>query len=127
MEQEQPKVISSQTTRGLGLEPIRGTGTLFLGIDIGSTSSDVVVLDNENRIVLSDYRRTKGKPVETFRTQLREIFAKINPANVRDNRGDRLRRTITRQITGNSLRKRSGCAGRRDIVSVSGYTKRDRH
>ncbi len=82
MEQEQPKIISSKTTKGLGLEPIRGTGVLFLGIDIGSTSSDVVVLDDRSRIVLSDYRRTKGKPVETFRMQLREIFDKINPAGV---------------------------------------------
>ena len=55
---------------------------LSIGIDIGSTSSDLVVLDGENRIVFSDYRRTKGKPVETFRTQLRDIFAKINPAGV---------------------------------------------
>ncbi len=83
MEQGQPKIISSQTSKGLGLELLRGTGALFLGIDIGSTSSDVVVLDDQSRIVLSDYRRTKGKPVETFRTQLREIFDKINPANVK--------------------------------------------
>ncbi|MGD0552601.1 MAG: acyl-CoA dehydratase activase [Sedimentisphaerales bacterium] len=82
MEQGQPKIISSKTTKGLSLELLRGTRALFLGIDIGSTSSDVVVLDDQNGIVLSDYRRTKGKPVETFRTQLREIFAKINPANV---------------------------------------------
>ena len=64
MEQEQPKIISSQTSKGLGLELLRGTGALFLGIDIGSTSSDVVVLDDQSRIVLSDYRRTKGKPVD---------------------------------------------------------------
>jgi predicted CoA-substrate-specific enzyme activase len=82
MEQEQPKLISSQKTGGRDLEPLRGRRTLCIGIDIGSTSSDLVVLDDENRVVLSDYRRTKGKPVETFRTQLRDIFAKINPANV---------------------------------------------
>ena len=82
MEQEQPKLISSQKTGGRDLEPLRGKRTLCIGIDIGSTSSDLVVLDDENRVVLSDYRRTKGKPVETFRTQLRDIFAKINPANV---------------------------------------------
>jgi predicted CoA-substrate-specific enzyme activase len=83
MEQKRPDVISSRKTTGRGLEPLlQGKRTLCLGIDIGSTSSDSVVLDDENRIVLSDYRRTKGKPVETFRTQLRDIFAKINPANV---------------------------------------------
>jgi len=88
--QEQPKLISSQkttkgstgSTRSPQVEPLRGKRTLSIGIDIGSTSSDLVVLDDENRVVLSDYRRTKGKPVETFRTQLRDIFAKINPAGV---------------------------------------------
>ncbi len=82
MEQKKPDVISSQKTGGRGLEPLRDKRTLCIGIDIGSTSSDVVVLDNENRVVLSDYRRTKGKPVETFRIQLQEIFQQINPAGV---------------------------------------------
>ena len=84
MEQNQPKLISTQKTKGPGLEPFRDPGApgLCIGIDIGSTSSDLVVLDSENRIVLSDYRRTKGKPIETFRAQLRDIFGKINPANV---------------------------------------------
>jgi len=83
MEQKKPDVISSQKTTERNLEPLlRGKRTLCLGIDIGSTSSDLVILDDENRVVLSDYRRTKGKPVETFRTQLRDILAKINPAGV---------------------------------------------
>jgi predicted CoA-substrate-specific enzyme activase len=82
MEQGKPELISSQRTTGRDLEPFRGKRTFSIGIDIGSTSSDLVVLDDENRVVLSDYRRTKGKPVETFRTQLRDIFAKINPADV---------------------------------------------
>ncbi|MGD1043250.1 MAG: acyl-CoA dehydratase activase [Sedimentisphaerales bacterium] len=82
MEQGKPELISSQRTTGQNLEPLRGRRTLCIGIDIGSTSSDLVVLDDENRVVLSDYRRTKGKPVETFRTQLRDIFAKINPAGI---------------------------------------------
>jgi predicted CoA-substrate-specific enzyme activase len=84
MEQSQPKLISSQKTKGPELEPLRDPGApgLCIGIDIGSTSSDLVILDDENRIVLSDYRRTKGKPIETFRTQLQEILKRINPADV---------------------------------------------
>jgi predicted CoA-substrate-specific enzyme activase len=82
MEQNQPKLISTQKTKGPGLEPLRDRGTLCIGIDIGSTSSDLVILDDENRIVLSDYRRTKGKPIETFRTQLQETLRRINPADV---------------------------------------------
>ncbi|MCJ7778442.1 MAG: acyl-CoA dehydratase activase, partial [Sedimentisphaerales bacterium] len=82
MEQNQPKLISTQKTKGPGLEPLRDRGTLCIGIDIGSTSSDLVILDDENRIVLSDYRRTKGKPIEMFRTQLQETLKRINPADV---------------------------------------------
>jgi predicted CoA-substrate-specific enzyme activase len=73
------------------IELLKSSRTLSIGIDIGSTSSDIVILDDENRIVLSDYRRTKGKPIETMRSQLRDIFStstgsagpKINPADVK--------------------------------------------
>jgi activator of 2-hydroxyglutaryl-CoA dehydratase len=82
MEQGQSNLISSQRTGRRNLEPLRGNGTLCIGIDIGSTSSDLVILDSDNAIVLSDYRRTKGKPIETFRSQLHDILAQINPANV---------------------------------------------
>lgn len=84
MEQRKPEVIQSRRIERLDVERLRKPGAtgLSIGIDIGSASSDVVVLDNENHIVLSDYKRTKGKPVETLREQLRELFKKINPANV---------------------------------------------
>jgi predicted CoA-substrate-specific enzyme activase len=83
MEQRKPQLFSSQIAGRRDIEPFRGKGTLSIGIDIGSTSSDLVILDNDNRIVLSDYRRTKGKPIETFREQLKDTFGKINPADVR--------------------------------------------
>ena len=78
----QNNVTSSQKTGQSRVEPLRSRGTLSIGIDIGSTSSDLVVLDDDNKIVLSDYRRTKGKPIETFRAQLHEILGQINPANI---------------------------------------------
>ena len=46
------------------LEALRGRGNLFLGIDVGSTSSDIVVLDADNKVLFSDYKRTMGRPVE---------------------------------------------------------------
>jgi predicted CoA-substrate-specific enzyme activase len=85
MEEQKRAVSQSQrTAAGQGVEPLKGTGKtgLSLGIDIGSISSDVVVLDNNNAMVLSDYRRTKGKPIETLRGQLNDVFGKINPANI---------------------------------------------
>ncbi len=63
-------------------EPLRSERKLYIGIDIGSTSSDVVVLDHAGKVVFCDYRRTKGSPVETARSQLDEVFGQINPSDV---------------------------------------------
>ena len=83
MEQRKTDLSSIKRADIRGVEPLKSGRELCLGIDIGSTSSDVVVLDDENRIVLSDYRRTKGKPIETFRQQLEETLERINPADVK--------------------------------------------
>jgi len=41
-----------------------------LGIDIGSISSDIVLIDAQGRIITSNYRRTYGRPAETLHKQL---------------------------------------------------------
>ncbi len=82
MEQGESNLIRSHRNDQQNLERLRGKSPFCLGIDIGSTSSDLVILDNENRIILSDYRRTKGRPIETFLSQLKDIFTKINPCNL---------------------------------------------
>jgi len=82
MEQRQPEIIQSRRAERRDVTALRSGRAVSIGIDIGSTSSDIVVLDDENRIVLSDYRRTKGKPIETFRTQLQEILGQINASDV---------------------------------------------
>ncbi|WP_300672842.1 acyl-CoA dehydratase activase-related protein [Desulfoluna sp.] len=38
---------------------------LFLGIDSGSTTTKVMVMDNRNRVVFHDYRPNRGNPVDT--------------------------------------------------------------
>ncbi|MHC4756022.1 MAG: acyl-CoA dehydratase activase, partial [Planctomycetota bacterium] len=58
-------------------------GDLSLGIDIGSTSSDIVLLDGQGRVVYCNYQRTMGKPIETARLQLEELFKYINPSGIR--------------------------------------------
>lgn len=60
------------------LEPVKGKGGFCLGIDLGSTSSDVVVLDGRQQIVYSSYKRTKGKAVQTLVSQLEELFKIIS-------------------------------------------------
>jgi predicted CoA-substrate-specific enzyme activase len=49
----------------------------YIGIDVGSTSSDVVVLDSAGKSIVSDYQRTKGKPIETVRLQLERVLKQI--------------------------------------------------
>jgi predicted CoA-substrate-specific enzyme activase len=53
------------------------TQSLRLGIDIGSVSSDVIVLDERGHVVFKDYRRTLGRPVETVTEQLEQLFGTI--------------------------------------------------
>ena len=63
-------------------EPLRSGHRLYLGIDLGSTSSDIVVLDEAGSIIFSDYRRTKGRPIETVRSQLKGVFKEGNSSNI---------------------------------------------
>ena len=51
------------------------TELLHVGIDIGSVSSDVLVLDGRGHVVFKDYRRTLGRPVETVAGQLKLVLA----------------------------------------------------
>ncbi len=51
-----------------------------LGIDVGSVTAKVVVIDEANDIIESRYIRTKGQPVETVLAILEEILARYSPA-----------------------------------------------
>ncbi len=64
------------------LELLRGESNILIGIDVGSTSSDIVVLDRRDNIIHCDYRRTKGRPVEAALSQLRDILERVNPSNI---------------------------------------------
>jgi predicted CoA-substrate-specific enzyme activase len=51
-----------------------------IGIDIGSVTAKVVVLDDADNILESKYVRTKGQPVETVMAILKDLLAKYTPA-----------------------------------------------
>jgi len=55
-------------------EALRRGARVFIGVDIGSTSSDVVMMDAAGQVVFSDYRRTKGRPIATVREQLGRVL-----------------------------------------------------
>ncbi|MFH1647957.1 MAG: acyl-CoA dehydratase activase [Chloroflexota bacterium] len=51
-----------------------------LGIDIGSVTAKVVVLDDNDNIIESRYIRTRGQPVETILAILEELLEKYPPS-----------------------------------------------
>ncbi len=49
----------------------------YLGIDIGSISTNVVVLDEERNVLSKRYLMTAGRPIEAVRRGLREVGAEV--------------------------------------------------
>jgi len=60
----------------------RGGRIVAVGIDVGSISSDVVVLAADGSILWKDYRRTEGRPVETVREQLGRALEVYEPGRI---------------------------------------------
>lgn len=46
----------------------------FVGIDVGSVSTNVVAIDEEHNIISSQYLRTNGQPIEASREGLRNLY-----------------------------------------------------
>ncbi len=54
----------------------------YLGIDVGSVSTNLVLINERNEIVVSLYLRTRGEPIRVVQEGLREIGEKLNGAPV---------------------------------------------
>lgn len=52
------------------------SGNAYLGIDAGSTTTKIVLLDEEENIIYEYYASNKGNPVEVVRRQLVDIYEK---------------------------------------------------
>jgi len=76
------QAVKATVSGGHHVEKLQSKDKLYLGIDIGSTSSDVIVLDEHNNIIFSDYQRTAGRPIATVSRQLDTIFKQINPSDI---------------------------------------------
>jgi predicted CoA-substrate-specific enzyme activase len=55
--------------------PDHGRVDVYLGLDIGSTSTNVVLLDRERKLVSRSYLRTAGRPLEAVRQGLADAAA----------------------------------------------------
>lgn len=56
------------------------TGAAFLGIDAGSTTTKVVLIDEVGRILYSFYGNNEGQPLETTMRVLQEMYQQMPPA-----------------------------------------------
>jgi predicted CoA-substrate-specific enzyme activase len=52
---------------------------VYLGLDVGSTSTNVVLIDGESRLVSKCYLMTAGRPIEAIRTGLKEVYEECGP------------------------------------------------
>jgi predicted CoA-substrate-specific enzyme activase len=57
-------------------------GPLHLGVDIGSVSCKIAVLDDKQTIRYLKYQRTHGRGIPTARAMLSELFSRIPPDRI---------------------------------------------
>ena len=53
------------------------TGDAFLGIDAGSTTAKLVLIDNSGNLLYQDYRSNEGTPVDTIKKMILELYHKL--------------------------------------------------
>jgi predicted CoA-substrate-specific enzyme activase len=61
------------------LYPLNGGPRIpaYMGIDIGSISTNVAVVDSEGKLLAKRYLMTAGRPIEAVRQGLREVFDEV--------------------------------------------------
>lgn len=57
-------------------------GNLYIGIDCGSTTTKLCVIDDDNRLLYQYYGSNKGNPVQIVKERLIEIYKNKNPKAV---------------------------------------------
>ena len=55
----------------------KSEGVTFLGIDAGSTTVKITLIDEKNRLLYSDYANNTGNPVATVKRMLERLYLKI--------------------------------------------------
>ena len=80
-ERLRPLRRASAPAGGGALRPFNGTPTpAYLGIDVGSISTCLALVDEEDRVLARRYLLTAGRPLEAVRAGLRELAAELDGA-----------------------------------------------
>lgn len=54
----------------------------YLGIDVGSVSTNIVLIDENNNTIYKEYLRTQGKPIEMIKEGIREVAEKFGENSI---------------------------------------------
>ncbi len=54
------------------------TEKIYLGIDVGSVSTNIVAVDEDFRLISKQYMRTNGQPVETVKLGIKKLQQELN-------------------------------------------------
>src|SRR5699024_1202502 len=52
-------------------------GDCYIGIDAGSTTTKLVLIDNDNNIRFSLYQSNEGNPLQSVISMLKELYSKL--------------------------------------------------
>ncbi|NLO74168.1 MAG: CoA activase [candidate division WS1 bacterium] len=70
---EKSVIMPAQIREDLPAQPIPA----YLGVDVGSISTNVVVIDAEGNVLAKEYLMTAGRPLEAVKEGLRRVGAKL--------------------------------------------------
>lgn len=55
----------------------------YMGVDVGSVSTNIVILDENNNIIWKEYLRTQGDPIEVLKEGLKEVRKELGDINIK--------------------------------------------
>ena len=72
-----PKELGPEAYAVAPLPPMGSNTEAYLGIDVGSISTNVVVIDREMRVLAREYLLTAGRPLEAITEGLKRVGGKL--------------------------------------------------
>jgi len=74
----EPLAISDENLRiSYDMKPVNGQTQVYLGVDVGSISTNLVVIDEDKNVLTKRYLMTEGRPLEAVKRGLAEIGAEV--------------------------------------------------
>ncbi|NMC94490.1 MAG: CoA activase, partial [Syntrophorhabdus sp.] len=74
----EPLVISNENLCvSYDMKPVDGKTEVYLGVDVGSISTNLVVIDKEKNVLAKRYLMTEGRPLEAVKKGLAEIADEV--------------------------------------------------